>query len=329
VYDPQAGRGTSHVAAGMLAPVSEAYFGEEALTELLLESAGRWPGFAAELAAASGHDVGYRTEGTLQVGLTADDLAELSRLWRHQATLGHPVVSLDAAQLRTREPLLHPRARGVLVEADHQVDPRRVVAALLTQVAVASVRVTALSDLDAEMVVLAAGCASASLAEVPVRPVQGVLLRLRPPAGQGPVLRHVIRGYADGLPVYLVPRLDGEVLVGASVQERADLSPPAGAVRDLLRAATDLVPELAEHTLVETSVGRRPATPDNGPIVGELRPGVLVATGHYRHGVLAAPSTASAIAELLDGAPLPPRWEPFRPSRFTPDRSVREQGAIR
>ncbi|GAA1618201.1 glycine oxidase ThiO [Catellatospora bangladeshensis] len=312
VYDPDPGRGASHVAAGMLAPVGESYFGERELTELLLECARRWPAYAAELAAATGHDLGHRTEGTLQVGLTADDLAELRRLWTYQRELGADVLALDGDGLREREPLLNPRARGVLVASDHQVDPRRVVAALRELVPVRREAVRSLSGLDGT-VVLAAGCASATLAGLPVRPVQGAVLRLR---GQA-VPRHVIRGYADGRPVYLVPRRDGEVLVGATVEERADGHATAGGVRDLLRAATDLVPELAEHALAEVSVGQRPGTADNGPIVGRLGPDLLVATGHYRHGVLAAPYTAQAVADLIDGRPLPLLWEPFTPQRPT------------
>ncbi|MEU8077478.1 glycine oxidase ThiO [Catellatospora citrea] len=313
VHDPAPGRGASHVAAGMLAPVGESYFGERELTALLLECARRWPEYAAELAGATGHELGHRTEGTLQVGLTADDLAQLRRLWTYQRELGAEVVALDGDKLREREPLLHPRARGVLVESDHQVDPRRVVAALCELVPVRRQAVHSLSELDADVVVLAAGCASAALGGLPVRPVQGAVLRLRGQAAP----RHVIRGYADGHAVYVVPRRDGEVLVGATVEERADGHATAGGVRDLLRAATDLVPELAEHALVEVSVGQRPGTADNGPIVGELAPGVLVATGHYRHGVLAAPYTASAVADLVDGATLPPLWEPFTPQRLT------------
>jgi glycine oxidase len=114
-----------------------------------------------------------------------------------------------------------------------------------------------------------------------------------------------------------VPRRDGEVLVGATTEERADGHATAGGVRDLLRAATDLVPELAEHALVEVSVGHRPGTADNGPIVGELAPNVLVATGHYRHGVLAAPYTAHAVADLVEGRALPELWAPFTPQRLT------------
>jgi glycine oxidase len=180
------------------------------------------------------------------------------------------------------------------------------VRALLDRVSVTSAPVG-----ETEMTVVAAGCGSAAWG-LPVRPVKGVLLRLRGTPG----LRHVIRGVADSREIYLVPRKNDETIVGATSEERADRLASAGAVRDLLRAATDLVPELAEHALVEVCVGHRPATPDNAPILGELRPGLLVATGHYRHGVLAAPLTAMAIAELVDGREVPEAWKPFGPGRF-------------
>jgi glycine oxidase len=296
VDDPSPGSGASSVAAGMLAPVGEAYFGEPELTALLVEAASRWPSFVREL----GEDVGYRTEGTLQIGLTADDMRELSRLWEFQRSLGFEVEKITPREL---EPLVHARARGVLARSDHQVDPQRVVRALLKRVRLGTVD-------DADVTVIAAGCGSAAWG-LPVRPVKGVLLRLR---GNG--LRHVIRGIADGRPVYVVPRPDGEVIVGASSEERTDPVAAAGVVRDLLRAASDLVPDIAEFGFVSAGVGHRPATPDNGPIVGVLRPGVLVATGHYRHGVLAAPLTAEAIADLIDGGEVPDVWKPFGPGRF-------------
>jgi len=314
VYDPAPGGGASHVAAGMLAPVGEAYFGEEELLALTVESARRWPDFAAALAAGSGLDVGYRAEGTLLVARTDDDLAELTRLTRFQAALGLPATPLRASELRAREPRLAPRIRGgAWAPEDHQVDPRRVVAALLSLVRVERRAVPDLSIVDTDVVVVAAGCASADLIGVPVRPVKGQLVRLRGAGG----LRAVIRGYADGRPVYLVPRADGEVVVGATTEERRDRTVTAGAVLDLLRAAVDLVPELAEYELAETQVGFRPGTPDNAPIIGELRPGVLVATGHYRNGVLLAPVTADAVADLVTGGgPSADLVKPFGPERF-------------
>jgi glycine oxidase len=310
VYDPDPGAGASDVAAGMLAPAGEASFGERELAALLVESARRWPGFAAEL----GTDVGYRAEGTLLVARTDDDLAELDRLLRLQSSYGLAPMALRSSELREREPLLSPRLRGgALVDGDAQVDPRRVVAALLaTGIPVVRQRIADLSTVDGEVTVVAAGCDSAALTGLPVRPVKGQLLRLRGRIA----LRHTVRGYADGRPVYLVPRADGEIVVGATNEERTDPTVTAGAVLELLRAAVELVPELAEYALHEARYGFRPGTPDNAPIIGWLRPGVLVATGHYRNGVLLAPLTADAVADLVTGGPDSLRVKDFGPERF-------------
>lgn len=313
-----ADRGASMVAAGMLAPASEAYFGEADLTAFMVASAGQWPGFAAELARYG--DVGYRDDGTLVLALTADDLAEVTRLWTYQESLGLPVTRLPVEQLRTREPALHPRVRGGALFGDRQVDPRRLQATLRLAAADAGARfedgtVSRLSDLEASTVVVAAGCGSAALAGLPVRPVKGQLLRLRAPGGQ-PGFRHVLRAWVDRRRVYIVPRTGGEVVVGASEEERTDAVPTAGATLELLRAATDLVPELTEYELAEVNVGHRPGTPDNAPILGALPDGTVVATGHYRHGVLLAPATAGAITELIATGQTPQLIAPFTPERF-------------
>ncbi len=295
--------GASGVAAGMLAPVGESTFGNDHLTGLLVRGAARWPAFAAELAGASGVDLGYRDEGTLTVALTGDDLAEARRLWRHQRAAGPE--PLTPSEVRDREPALSTRVRGgAYAAADHQVDPRRVMAALR-----ALVPVTGPEPGPAATTVVAAGCGTAALTGLPVRPVKGQVIRLRGPH----TLRHVVRGYADGRHVYLVPRADGEVVVGATEEERTDAAVTAGAVHDLLRAAVDLVPGLAEHELTETAAGFRPGTPDNAPVIGRLPGGTVVASGHHRHGVLLAPLTADIVADLLTGGdPVPDVVDPRR-----------------
>ncbi|GFJ89789.1 hypothetical protein Prum_034310 [Phytohabitans rumicis] len=199
-------RGAAHASAGMLGPVAEAYFGEEPLTRLLVESAKRWPAFAAEL----GEDVGYRTDGTLIVALTGDDYAEAERLWTYQRDLG---LRVEKVRPRDVEPLLSPRVRGGAFTDDHQVDPRRLVPALRRAALAAGTKIGRHRE-NAGSTVIAAGCGSAALTGLPVRPVKGQILRLRAPDGRPPGFRHVIRGYADGRHVYLVPRLDGEVVVG-------------------------------------------------------------------------------------------------------------------
>lgn len=297
VYDPAPGSGASHVAAGMLAPVTEVHYGEEALLQLNLESARRYPQFVAELEAATGMPTGYHPCGTLVVARDSDDLAALERLAGFQRDLGLDVTKLRAGICRELEPGLAPGIRGgLLVAGDHQVDPRALLAALLEGCRRQGVRFVAerVSERpEGDVVVVAAGCWSAGVAgvDLPLRPVKGQILRLRGKAGVERVVR--------GLDVYVVPRPDGEVVVGATVEERGfDATVTAGAVHELLRAAVELVPDVTELELVEVSAGLRPATPDNRPVI-ERRGDVVVATGHYRNGVLLAPLTADLVADLV------------------------------
>ncbi len=317
VHDSGGDDGAWYAAAGMLAPAGEAGFGQEALTALLVDSAARWPEFAAELEHETGIPVGYDTVGTLSVALTADDLAEARRLWEYRREQGLGVSPSLPSALRELEPGLSPRLRGgAHAPDDRQVDPRRVVAALRSALGPAVVpgHVTeAVAASPERAVVIAAGAGTAALTGLPVRPVKGLVLRLRGAPG---LLRHVISGWADGRHVYLVPRADGEVIVGATQEERADATVTAGQVLELLRAATDLVPELGECELVETVVRHRPATPDNAPLLGPATGGAIVAAGHHRNGVLLAPVTADLIAELVATGKSAPLLEAFAPGRF-------------
>jgi glycine oxidase len=295
--------GAWNVAAGMLAPGGEAQFETAALVNLMSLSASRWPSFAASL----GADVGYDTAGTLHLAVTADDLTEARRSW------GAPVLS--PLELRDLEPALSPRVRaGFFAPDDRQADPRRVVAALRERLGdrIVAKSVSRLDDVDASTVVVAAGCGTASLTGLPVRPVKGQVLRLR---GEPGLLRHVLEATVDGRSVYVVPRADGEIVVGATQEERSDWTVSAGGVYHLLRAAIELVPDLAECALVETLVGHRPGTPDNAPLLGRWRDGVIVAAGHFRNGVLLAPVTADLIAGLVLGH-ADPLLDDFAPGRF-------------
>jgi glycine oxidase len=298
--------GAWQVAAGMLAPGGESAFEQPALTRLLAESNERWPAFAAEL----GVDVGYDDAGTLGLAMTADDLAGATRVWSRQK-----LPLLRPSELREREPALSPRVRaGVFSPAERQVDPRKVVAALRDRLdgRIVAGRVRALSEVDAATVVVAAGCGTAGLTGLPVRPVKGQVLRLR---GEPGLLRHVLDATVDGRQVYLVPRADGEVVVGATQEERTDRAVTAGGVHDLLHAAIELVPGLAEWELAETTVGHRPGTPDNAPLLGRLSENTIVAAGHHRNGVLLAPITADLIAGLVAGHE-DPLLAHFAPGRF-------------
>jgi glycine oxidase len=340
VVDEAPGRGASWAAAGMLAPVTEVHYGERVLLQLNLAAAARWPEFAAELEEASGRTVGYRPAGTLAVARDVDDNAALEDLYQFQLRCGLEVERLRSRECRQLEPGLHPSIRGgVLAAGDHQVDNRALVEALLvaceragvTMVAgwaaelatdgdrVTGVALTAGETLHAGAVVLAAGCWSGGLGGLaaealpPVRPVRGQLLRLRGPADQ-PLCQHTVRG----LEVYVVPRSDGRVVVGATVEEQGfDTRVTAGAVHDLLRAALELLPDVAELELLETVVGLRPGSPDNAPMLGPAGPrGLVVATGHYRNGILLTPVTADTVAELLATGRVPELIAPFGPGRF-------------
>jgi glycine oxidase len=151
--------------------------------------------------------------------------------------------------------------------------------------------------------------------ELPVRPVKGQTLHL---AGDRGALAHVVRGEVRGVPVYLVPRSDGRLVIGASSEEAGfDVRPRAGVVHDLLRDAQALLPAVAEMELTEVRTGLRPGTPDNSPLLGRIGiDGLVVATGHHRNGVLLAPVTADGVADLLETGTTPTAWKPFDPLRF-------------
>lgn len=347
VADPDPGGGAALVAAGMLAPVTELQYGEQALLDLNLAAIRRYPAFAAELEETTGLDLGYRACGTLAVALDVDDRAELRELHAFQTSLGLRAEWLSGRECRRLEPMLAPGVRGGLrVDGDHQVDPRRLVAALLRACELSGVvfRRAAVTGVDvagdrargvvlddgtalaAGQTVLAAGSRSGLIGGLPerllppVRPVKGQVLRLRVPAAYAPFLSRTVRAVVRGAHVYLVPRENGELVVGATSEEMGwDTTVTAGGVYELLRDAHELVPGLTELPLVETVAGLRPGSPDNAPMLGRSAlEGLLVATGHHRNGVLLTPLTGDVMAEVLTGGEPPEVARPFSPGRFTP-----------
>jgi glycine oxidase len=346
LVDPEHDDAAALVAAGMLAPASEALFGEGALLRLNLLAVSRFASFAAELEDKAGRQVGLRREGTLAVAYDPDDYAALLRLTAFRRSVGLDAEELDSRACRKLEPFLTPDVHGgALFAGDWSVDNRRYLAALreaarlgkvrfvrdsVREVRVGDgrargVRLAGGGDVDSAQVVVAAGWWCGAVGGLPealravVRPVKGQLLRLRHPAGMPPVLNRTIRSIVRGIDVYLVPRADGELIVGATQEERGpDRTVTAGAVHDLLHDAMSVLPVTSELILAETCVGLRPGTPDNGPVVGRCGPdGLLVATGHYRNGILMSPVTADAAVALLSGQPPAAEWEPFTPARFT------------
>jgi len=344
LVDPSPGRGATHAAAGMLAPVAEAAWGEEALLRPSLAAAERWPGFARELAEATACEFDYARTGSLIVAADASDHAWLVELSEFHARLGLPVRRLRSRECREAEPLLAPGVRaGLLVEDEARVDPRRVVGALLEALAasgvepvreaargviledggVTGVRLASGRNLPAGQVVIAAGCSSGGIEGLPpgetprVRPVRGQILRLlaRDPES---VPRRTLRALVHGSRVYIVPRGDRQIVVGATQEEKGfDDVVTAGGVWELLRDALAVVPGLAEIPLVECASGLRPGSPDNAPLVGPTSVrGLHLATGHHRNGVLLAPLTADLVVELLTTGRLPELAAPFDPGRF-------------
>ncbi|WP_136609568.1 glycine oxidase ThiO [Sinomonas albida] len=388
VVDPAPGSGASFAAAGMLAAVSEYHYQEEDLLGLMLASARRWAEFAEPL----GAQAGYQRTPTLCVAADAADRRALADLRAVQEAHGLDVRALGVRKARSLEPLLAPGISGAFeITADHQVDPRRLVAAVLDRLGpdavireraeglvwaddaqparVTGVRLADGRELAAGETIVANGLGARELAglpvQLPLRPVYGDILRLRVPPPLRPLVTATVRGLVRGKPVYVVPREDGTVVIGATQREDGSDAVSAGGVYELLRDAQALVPAVAELELYETTARARPGTPDNAPLLGRVAarfaagaragvpaggrdegtvrgaddgggppdaaglghiPGLIVATGFFRHGVLLTPAAAKICVELLDGG-TEERWNAFRPDRFAHERGRLDQAA--
>ena len=347
VIDPDPGAGASLAAAGMLAPVSEMQYRQETLYPLMAASAAEYPAFVAALEQATGQAVDYRRTETLVCGVDAADRQALADLRLLQQSSGTVVEQVALRAARRLEPALNPRLSAVFrIPADHQVDPRRLVAGLLAALAAPEISGTGSADggpaqliraaaaglrwrnrtvtgvvladgreVAAEQTLLAPGTGLNGLRNLPhgyappLRPVHGDILRTRS-AGGRQLLGHTVRGLVHGVPVYLVPRNDGTVVIGATSREDGRDQPSAGGVFALLRDAQALVPAVADLDVAEVMARARPGTPDDLPYLGRLLdpdaapvPGVAVSTGFFRHGVLLAPLAARLAAQLLTGVP--------------------------
>jgi glycine oxidase len=336
------GGGTSRVAAGMIAPISEARRTEQPLLGLSLASTRAYPQFIEELREASGHDPGYLACGTIAVARDYDEAEALERELALRQELDLPVRRLRPSEARALEPSLAPALRLALeVPDDHAIDPRTLTKALVQAATNAGVEIRTPAEVErlvvsgerttgvvltngeritADHVVLATGVWSGSIvglpdfAQVPIRPVKGQILRFHDASGPG-LLTRALRMQGSG---YVVPRGDGRYVLGATVEEKGfDTTVTAGPVFELLRDAIELLPGFSELVFDELIAGLRPGTPDNAPALG---PGALSglhwATGHYRHGILLTPITAQLVVPALTGAATPELAAPFSPSRF-------------
>ena len=302
------------------------------------------------------------------MGADAADRRALADLRGAQQASGLTVEPLTVREARVREPLLSPGISCAFdIPADHQVDPRKLLARIAESLTGSAVRdradgllwedgrVSGVSlagggTVHAGETVIANGLGSASLGglpaglKLPLRPVYGDILRLRVPSYLQPLVTSTVRGMVHGVPVYIVPRQDGTVVIGATQREdalsaadfghtgtgpgalpaAAGSAVSAGGVYQLLRDAQVLVPAVAELELLEATARARPGTPDNAPLLGRVADartgrdveGLIIATGFFRHGVLLTPAAAAICRELMDGN-ADPRWAPFRPGRFS------------
>jgi len=324
----------------MLAAGVETEPGELALLKLNRLSQQHWPAFAAEVEKASGQEIGYRDDGTLVIALTRDDERQLRFIHDYHTKAGIEVSWLRGGEARDKEPYLNPRIpAAVWSPNDHQVDNRKLTAALATAAEATGARLHPNTPVDgivveedrargvtldgeerdADVIVLAAGAWSRTIdglepaAQPPVRPIKGQMLALQMDP-DAPLLRHVL--WAPG--IYMVPRADGRLLIGATVEEKGfDDAITAGGLYALLDAAWRAVPGIEELPIVETWVGFRPGSRDDAPILG---PGpvdnLIYATGHHRNGILLAPLTADLISRFILSGDMDPALEAFQLARF-------------
>lgn len=323
------GAEASSAAAGMLAPQFEAE-GPGPMLELSLLSRMAWPKWVAELQDLSGVDCGYLASGGLQLAFTDDEISALDAKHAWHSAQGLRGELLNAVELRQREPAISPKALGALfLPDDHQVDPRKLlpalaVAATKTGVQFKSGTVRSLTgnsvDLDgeklsADRVILAAGAWSglvsgAHIDPSRVRPMRGQMVELQLRA---PIVTRILKS-AQG---YVVPRADGRVVAGSTMEMVGfDKHVTAAGVRKVLDAAIEMVPPLEDAALVQSWAGLRPWTDDQLPFIGEgPSPGLLLATGHFRNGILLAPITARLLGQLVRQERPTVDLKPFRYER--------------
>ncbi|MDX1637980.1 MAG: glycine oxidase ThiO [Balneolaceae bacterium] len=333
------GRESTWAAAGMLAPYAEVGFEEVDLMKLGQESLRLYPRFLDELREDVDEIPQFDRCGTLLVGMDRDDTEYLKRLYEFREELSLTVEMITGTEAREREPLLSPRVvSAVWLPDDAQIDNRRLVTALKQAFEHAGgllleqnpvVRIdrtngtvkgvsTPSSNFRFDKVILAAGSWSGNIDGVPedskppIRPVKGQIITLKKTADCR------LRGIVRSPRMYLVPKEDGTIRLGATSEEKGfDQTPTAGGQKELLEDSWEAVPSIYDLPLVETIAGLRPASRDHRPIIGESGiKGLYYATGHYRHGILLTPVTAYALADEIVDSTIPEIVAPFRPERF-------------
>jgi glycine oxidase len=333
------GRGAGWVAAGMLAPQAEMGFEEIELFKLCVKSLEEYPKFIEELEEDSGKKVKLDKCGTLLAGFDRDDMERLRRFYDFRERVNMPVKWLTGTEAKEIEPMLSPKCTcGIWIPDDAQVENRDMLGALqiafskrggkiheianVKSVKIESGKVMGMVVNDKEIavsnLVIAAGAWSKQIEGIPenvlppVRPVKGQILSLHM---QGETkITHAVRGRD----VYLVPKADGRLIIGASNEEMGfDTNPTAGEIYRLLERAWETVPGIYEYPIEEIQVGLRPGSLDHEPIIGDSEiEGLYFATGHYRNGILLTPITAFELSEWIVTGRKSEVLEPFQISRF-------------
>ena len=331
----QPGEGASWAAAGILSPAPE-NAGMISTVPLGRASLQLYPEFVAAVEEISGQSVGYRARGTLEALFSTDAQEKLSTIIALHHGLGLKAEPVSAEDAREIEPALSPELEAAVFRPDEAcVDNRALTKAVLTAAQHSGLKTFARSKVqsiakdggrcdglfvDGEKVesrwtVIAAGCSSAEIKGAahyaPVRPAKGQMIALRP---KDLSIERVL--WSDD--VYLVPRNDGRILAGATVEYVGfDKDVTVGAVQKILTAALQLAPALTDAQIEETWAGLRPDAPDHLPIIGPTDlEGLLIATGHFRSGILLAPITAKLIREWITTQSVSQDWAPFSPMRF-------------
>lgn len=342
----QAGRGASWAAGGMLGPIAEAHIDELDLLKLSNQSLARYPEWVDELETETEMPIGYRAEGTLIIGIEPDDTYQLQHAYTLYQDLGLNVEWLSGQEAREIEGALSSYVTAAIrCETDHQVDNRLMVQALqrayqgrggvlhqnstVERIVIENGTATGVQTQDgiqgADVCILAAGCWSAQINGLPdtiippVRPVKGQMLALQ--MHEDVMIRNVIRTVKARypMPVYLVPRTDGRLIVGATTEELGfDTDLIVGGIYELLHGAFEAVPGIYKLPLIETWAGLRPGSSDNAPILGKTPvENLIYATGHYRNGILLTPITAYEISKLILTGETSETIAPFHLDRFS------------
>lgn len=299
LVDSAPGSGASYAAAGMLSPAGELWHGEGDLYAAGRRSVALWPAYARRLGV-------HLQKGTLLAAADRDDLHQIERRVDLMSAHGDAARLLTRTELEREEPRLGRVVGGALLPDDHSVDPREITRALLVRL---RSRVVAAPAGEAEVTVIATGSVLAAPYRHLVRGVRGEILRLR----TADLPDRPIRALVHGEPVYVVPRPGGELVVGATQHEH-DREPivTAEGVWRLLDAARRILPGIDRAEVVELLARDRPGTRDNLPLIGTVEDGVVLAAGHFRHGVMLAPLTARLVADHIEHGHLEAAFDPRR-----------------